>query len=395
MDSQFPNTFWNYKNFNMVNELNIAGEFIYDGIDALNRMETIDEIPLLFSFLYHVSVGIERIQKIILVLFELNEQDDYQAFEKSLISHSHVDLNRRIKNQCDFYTSTPRENAFLAVLSQFYISARYSRFNVGKEHDLERRLTSEYIQKNLSSERIERHFITKQIVINREVKELFGRVIGSLAKKYYFAVRKGCDKAGTFSYELQSGSKAERIFFSNEQKNSLYREKINESIAFKEFIVYLRNTSDCNSFIRFIESIEPLGIDPGMINEYIADFCNGTIPQSLIDELETLYERISVKDRIQLVSGLGEMNADFDWIDVNQCYLLLADLKEHKLDCKEFVKLILPVIERIIEDEIYYELVENIPEYCHRLIENTISELDFLKQMSSCYEQLDRFYSKG
>ena len=31
---------------NMVNELNIAGEFIYDGIDALNRMETIDEIPL-------------------------------------------------------------------------------------------------------------------------------------------------------------------------------------------------------------------------------------------------------------------------------------------------------------------------------------------------------------
>ena len=116
MDHQFPNSFWNYKNFNMVNELNIAGEFIYDGIDALNRMKMIDEIPLLFSFLYHVSVGIERMQKIILVLFELNEQDDYQAFEKSLISHSHVDLNRRITNQCSFYTSTPRENAFLAVL---------------------------------------------------------------------------------------------------------------------------------------------------------------------------------------------------------------------------------------------------------------------------------------
>ena len=38
MNSQFPDSFWNYKNFNMVNELNIAGEFIYDGIDALNRM---------------------------------------------------------------------------------------------------------------------------------------------------------------------------------------------------------------------------------------------------------------------------------------------------------------------------------------------------------------------
>ena len=121
MNSQFPDSFWNYKNFNMVNELNIAGEFIYDGIDALNRMNTIDEIPLLFSFLYHISVGIERIQKIILVLFGLNEQDDYQAFEKSLISHSHDDLNRRIKELCSSFSSTSRENAFLAVLSQFYI----------------------------------------------------------------------------------------------------------------------------------------------------------------------------------------------------------------------------------------------------------------------------------
>lgn len=394
MNSQFPGSLWNYKNFNMVNELNIAGEFIYDGVDALNRMNTIDEIPLLFSFLYHVSVGIERIQKIILVLFELDEHDDYQAFEKSLISHSHIDLNRRIKEQCSFFTSTSRENAFLAVLSQFYLTARYSRFNVGTEHDLERRLVSEYIQNNLANERIERHFITGQIVINHDVKELFGRVIGSLAKKYYCAVRQGCDKAGTFSYELQPNSKAERVFYSTEQKNSLYREKVNESIALKEFFVYLRNTSDSNAFIRFIESINPLEMDPGMINEYISDFCNGTIPQALIDEIETLYEGIAIKDRIQLISGLGEMNADFEWIDVNQCFLLLKDLMERKCDCKAFIELILPIVERIKEDEVYYELVEGIPEHCQQLLAHSIGENDFLKHMECYYEQLDQFYKE-
>jgi hypothetical protein len=378
----------------MVNELNIAGEFIYDGIDALNRMSTMDEIPLLFSFLYHVSVGIERIQKIILVLFELDEHDDYQAFEKSMISHSHIDLNRRIKEQCSFFTSTPRENAFLAVLSQFYITARYSRFNVGKEYDQERRLISEYIQNNLASERIERHFFTGQIIVNHDVKELFGRVIGSLAKKYYCAVREGCEKTSTFSYELQPNSKAERIFYSTEQKNSLYREKINESIAFKEFLVYFRNTSDSNPFIRFIESIEPLGIDPGMINEYISELSSGTIPQSLLDEVETLYDGISIKDRIELVSGLGEMNANFEWIDVNQCYLLLADLREHKCECKGFATSILPIIDRIKEDGVYYELVDNIPDFCRQLLENTISEEVFLKQMDSYYKQLDQFYKK-
>ena len=325
-------------------------------------------------------------------MFELDENDDYQAFEKSLISHSHIDLNRRIKEQCSFFTSTSRENAFLAVLSQFYLTARYSRFNVGKEYALEKRLISEYIQNNLASEKIERHFITGQIIISHDVKDLFGRVIGSLAKKYYCAVREGCDKAGTFSYELQPNSKAERIFYSTEQKNSLYREKVNESIAFKEFLVYFRNTSDSNSFIRFIESIEPLGIDPGMINEYISELSSGSIPQSLLDEVETLYDGISIKDRIELVSGLGEMNADFEWIDVNQCYLLLADLRDHKCDCKGFAISILPIIDKIKEDGVYYELVENIPSFCHQLLENTISEEVFLKQMDSYYKQLDQFY---
>jgi hypothetical protein len=55
---------WNYKNFNMVYELEISGEFIYDGIQALNTMDSSSNSAELFSFLYHISVGIERLQKI-------------------------------------------------------------------------------------------------------------------------------------------------------------------------------------------------------------------------------------------------------------------------------------------------------------------------------------------
>lgn len=32
------NQLWAYKNFNMGHELDISGEFIYDGIEALNEM---------------------------------------------------------------------------------------------------------------------------------------------------------------------------------------------------------------------------------------------------------------------------------------------------------------------------------------------------------------------
>ena len=36
------NILWGYKSFNMANELDIAGEFIYDGIQALNEMSCIE-----------------------------------------------------------------------------------------------------------------------------------------------------------------------------------------------------------------------------------------------------------------------------------------------------------------------------------------------------------------
>ena len=44
--------------------LEISGEFIYDGIQALNTMDSSSNSAELFSFLYHISVGIERLQKI-------------------------------------------------------------------------------------------------------------------------------------------------------------------------------------------------------------------------------------------------------------------------------------------------------------------------------------------
>lgn len=33
------NLLWSYKNFNMGHELDLSGEFIYDGIAALNEMK--------------------------------------------------------------------------------------------------------------------------------------------------------------------------------------------------------------------------------------------------------------------------------------------------------------------------------------------------------------------
>lgn len=45
-------------------------------------------------------MGIERLQKVLLVLLENITVDDYEEFEKSLITHNHMELHKRIRNNC-------------------------------------------------------------------------------------------------------------------------------------------------------------------------------------------------------------------------------------------------------------------------------------------------------
>lgn len=64
------NTIFNYKNFYMVTELDVSGTFIYEGIKQLNRTEVFSIESEIFYFLYNISVGIERLQNVLLVLLE-------------------------------------------------------------------------------------------------------------------------------------------------------------------------------------------------------------------------------------------------------------------------------------------------------------------------------------
>ncbi len=41
----------------------MLGEFIYAAIDKFNKMNNFDQVGDNFFFLYHLAVGIERVQK--------------------------------------------------------------------------------------------------------------------------------------------------------------------------------------------------------------------------------------------------------------------------------------------------------------------------------------------
>ena len=296
MEALSPDKVWQYKNFNMVLELDIAGEFIYDGIHTLNQMKAVNEETNLFSFLYHTAVGIERLQKIILVLFEPVDVENHKEFEERLITHSHTELHHRITvaTKLEF---NARENKFLHVLTGFYNSARYDRFNLESQFAKEQELFSDYLVEQIGIDKIEYdHFHDNVILLTPKIKEILGRIIGVISKKYYELVCEGCKQTGTFTYELRTDSKAEKIFRSTSK--SLQHQKINEKLALKEFLICLRRCRERAPLLHYMDNITPLDFDPALFGEYIYEICNGNIPQELVDEAEHLYgERKYAKNR--------------------------------------------------------------------------------------------------
>ena len=394
MNQLFSDKVWNYKNFNMVTELDIAGEFIYDGIHTLNQMKAINEEASLFSFLYHTAVGIERLQKIIIVLFEVVKPEQQEEFEKSLITHSHTSLHERIKKltKIDF---NARENRFLHMLTSFYNSARYDKFNLNSQFVKEQQLFSDYLIEHVGSDKIEYDiFYTKVILLTPQIKEILGRIIGTISKKYYELVRKGCEQAGTFTYELRTDSKAEKVFRSTYKKNSLQEQKVTEKLALKELLVCLRRSKENSPLMHYIDSIEPLEMDLALFNEYIGEISDGIIPQGLVDEVEELYKDNNYyRQRRESVDVIGNSNVDFDFYPFHQSFILIEAFIEDNKNPIQFAKSFLEIYE-LIDDEYDSDSLKRASELCEMFLGEEISTEDFIHDMGPIYTALKEHFHK-
>ena len=390
---------WNYKNFNMVNELDIAGEFIYDGIQTLNQMDVISDGAAIFSFLYHVAVGIERLQKILIVLFEDITFDNYEKFEKSIKIHRHNKLHERISNTQKI-TFDLRECDFLDLLTTFYKESRYNRFNLNSPYCQEKEIMEKYITKYLDENDISRSVFSSEIIVNHEVRELFGSVIGKISTEYYKVLRDIAGKKCTYTYELRSDSKAQKVFLSGCLENSLQEMKITETIALKEFLVFLKNTKESTPFTRFLKTIQPLEMDIALINEYIMEIGNGTIPQALVDEVECLYEENGYgEERIEQISLIGNPRVMFEYGEIFESIAFAESFLSAEFDAICFARKFPTKVLKIKDDD-FTEFTASIRGKCKKFKDSKISEeeleesvksfVDEAKVMYLCHEYSDK-----
>lgn len=301
------NYFW--KNFRLGTELQISGSFIYNALFTLENMETFYYEEECFEFLYHASVGLERLEKVAIILIEHEESHSQEEFEKSLVTHDHRKLIKRIRDH-RMLNLGKVHTKFLTLLSNFYKSVRYDRYN----------LSSVYHPVNDKKELIQ--FISEELKIDivtdlpfstgvtPEIKRFIGKIIGKIAVDLYEIIRSEAYRLNTNTYELAYNSKAFKIFISKEFDFS--REKLMQ----REVCLYLLKSLPDGELKKFIDGIKPLEFGQFHSNFYFENMFNYHKDRSILDEIQHHYEENKFnKTREEEIMALGS-NINFDDFDL-------------------------------------------------------------------------------
>lgn len=300
-----PSDFW--KNFKLGEEISISGTFIYNGLRRYHEMKCLDFTEELFEFLYNLSVGIERLLKIAVVLFEHSDLVDQNELEKSLITHNHLELLARLKKHVQINFGQP-QIGLLSLLSIFYKSHRYDRFSLSSVYDAkkERRAILSWLGKYLQIEFPEKSSIfgtTNEVRYRKFVR----RTTLSVSKSLYNIIKEQARSINLYTYELRHGSKAESIFLREIDISD-------EDILWKELLVFFMNTESSSGYLEFLRKIKPLDFDPELTGDYLDCFQSDVAKAFVMDELEHLYSEMEghIKERLELMQVIGAPNVYFD-----------------------------------------------------------------------------------
>lgn len=317
-----------WKNFDLNAEAHISGTFLYDGLRTLAHCRTLTYDDEIFSILYQLSVGFERLMKVVVVLAEHGEQTDQVAFEKKLATHNTEALLQRIEKSCPLKISKA-ERALLACLTHFYRAFRYDHFRLETIHDRDRLRESfkEFVEQD-SKVRVAGPDELAPSESMKSVQRQVETVVRMLASKLYNTVDDLARKNGIFTYELRSDSKASMMF----QNEDYTFQK--EEIAMKELLLFfLKRYADTKLTI-VTDNLEPLEFDPPEAVECADALFRPDQRQVLMDVVDALRaDREDNSEREQLLELLGSAaNNTYTDEEMREMGAADDDLGEHSKD---------------------------------------------------------------
>lgn len=300
MRTMSPAEYW--KNFRLGEELQIAGAFIYNGLRRFHELRQLDHDDELFEFLYNLSVGLERLLKIAVVLYEHTEAAHQEALEQSLITHNHLDLVARLRNHVTINFGVP-QNDLLQLLGKFYKTLRYDRFSLTsvfsrkKEAVAIRELLSKHLNVELSGDSL--LFGTSN---EDRYRAFIRRTVLKVSQTVYEVVEERSRTLGLYTYELRHSSKAESVFMRGVNIGD-------EDVLWKELLIFFMHVEPSTGYLKFLKEIKPLQFDPALAGDYLECFKSDASKAEVMDELEFYYEEMDPTERRDRLDRIGVIGA--------------------------------------------------------------------------------------
>ncbi len=298
-----PILFW--KNFRLGTELHISGGMIYNALYAFDQIEYFCYEHEIFEFLYNLSIGLERLEKIAVILIEHDGQIDQEGFEKTLITHNHLVLLNRIKKSHTVNIGK-QHIKLMQLTSDFYKSTRYSRYNLKSVYSKNQDLDSfiRFLKEELQV--VEEEGIQPMVANKNRIKRFIGKLIGKISSELYAIIQKETRRLNIYTHEILTYSKSYKIFLA--QEFTFEKERYLQ----KELLILLQSGRLDDGMMKFIKSIKPLPFENYSSTEYIRflmDIRNNT---EIVDEMDTILEdKPNTEERLDQVSLIGLENLSF------------------------------------------------------------------------------------
>lgn len=304
-------------NFALVKEVEIAGVQIWKAIEDINRVYIPKNgigiiVDYLFTSLYQVAQGIERLFKILIELMAYDDNSyNKKKVDELLLGHNHVGMYEFInaKQQLAFGKN---ERKFLELISRFYNEGRYSRFKYSENDIMELKLLQEFGND------------IKEDEFDNKIKHRYGKTVGSISHKLYDSISKMSLKLNIYVYELHSESVA-RFALMNYYKDDLYEILKEIENSKRELLWYALKNGKNMEITEIGKEIEVLPFDnmweQKFFEELICNMNSGSLIYNFVsDEYD---EQVSEdkekwKERIDFIEVIGNTNVYFaedEWMD--------------------------------------------------------------------------------
>jgi hypothetical protein len=300
-----PSDFW--KNYLLGEEIHISGTFIYNGLRRFHELRKLDFADELFEFLYELSVGLERLLKTAVVLYEHTDTTEQKELEKSLITHNHLDLVARLRKHVELKLGTTH-NDLLSLFGTFYKSLRYDRFTLTsvyegkKESKAIRGLLVKHLQAEFPDED---SFLGTDN--DDQYRKFIRRTVLKIAREVYRVIEVRARQINLYTYELRNGSKAESVFLREV-------DIADEDILWKELLIFFMNVNANTGYLQFLRETSTLEFDPALVPDYLDCFKSDSSKAGVMDELEHHYGEMDHderNERLQRLRVIGAPNVYF------------------------------------------------------------------------------------